>query len=117
MNRSEAKIMSICVKDINKVINCPWQEWKECDIPVLDKETKEYVSRFIEEYYNRVRKGLLDYNTAKKERDAYFEELLELLKDCKDIDLKTHIEECISSRDFYVSVNVLINDIFKLEDE
>ena len=105
--------MEININSINKVIGQSWKDFKKLS---FDDATNEFVIEFIEEYYDRVKKGLLDSATSIEERTLYFKELLVIIKDYSDLDIIAHIQKCISSADFELSANVLINDVFKLQE-
>lgn len=50
--------MKINFQDINKVMN---SNWNECINYEFDEPTNKFVNMFINEYYNKIQEGLINY--------------------------------------------------------
>lgn len=103
-------------RQIDCIIGKSWGDYqKNC---TFNSETKEFIERFINEHYERVHQGLLDYKTHNSEKERMYRELLDLIKDDKS-KLREHICNCISNLNrenmYDQSENIYINDVFKLQ--
>lgn len=104
--------MGIVAREIDFAIMQSWKNYKKVD---FNLNTRQFVEGFLDEYYNQIRNGLIDYNTPIKEREKLLRILLHTLKDipcCKlFVDIKNLLDNICNER----LMNILINDVFKLE--
>ena len=104
--------MGINVKFMDFAINQKWNGYKKVE---FDNITLNFIKKFIEEYYTKVKKGLIDDGLTKEGKKDLLKELLEILDDVTNCQLYVHIKNWLDSIDDEKLMLVLINDIFKLD--
>lgn len=100
------------IKEVNKVIGL---DWDKCYNYELEEDTKDFVNRIVNKYYDKVYLGLIDHSYNEEDRKNMFKELLNVIGN-KDCILYQHINNCINDiKNESNCENLVIIDIFKLQ--